>query len=375
MSTCRTIHRAGALALTAVLMLFVGYTTVRTATACTCITLRAENGAVVVGRTMEWAAFDIESEVVVVPRGCRFESNLGDGRKGVSWESRYGAVGFDYLELDQFIDGMNEKGLVVNALYHPGFADYPPMEDGRTDQIEVQDVTLYLLNTCETVEEARAAVEKVRVVGRRMPQIGGIPAPLHLLVTEPSGKQLVIEFCDQAVQFYDAPLGVMTNSPRYDWHMTNLRNFANLSQAEPEGREVRGVDIAPFGRGAGGLGMPGDMTPTSRFVRASVFSSTARDLADGTEANYEIFRILDNFNVSRTAQVGGKPMPGRAIRSGTQWTASYDTRDLVIEYHTMDNRRVRRIDLRKIDFGSGECFRRQPMDKAPTQDIEDVTPA
>ena len=64
MSTCRTIHRAGALALTAVLMLFVGYTTVRTATACTCITLRAENGAVVVGRTMEWAAFDIESEVV-----------------------------------------------------------------------------------------------------------------------------------------------------------------------------------------------------------------------------------------------------------------------------------------------------------------------
>ena len=157
--------------------------------------------------------------------------------------------------------------------------------------------------------------------------------------------------------------------------MTNLRNFANLSQAEPEAREVRGVDIAPFGRGAGGLGMPGDMTPTSRFVRASVFSSTARDVADGTEANYEIFRILDNFNVSRTAQVGGKAAPGRAIRSGTQWTASYDTRDLVIEYHTMDNRRVRRIDLRKIDFGSGACFRRQPMDKAPTQDIEDVTPA
>ena len=89
MSTCRSMHRAGALVLAAVLMLFVGYSTVRTATACTCITLRAENGAVVVGRTMEWAAFDIESEVVVVPRGCRFESNLGDGRKGVSWESRY----------------------------------------------------------------------------------------------------------------------------------------------------------------------------------------------------------------------------------------------------------------------------------------------
>lgn len=324
---------------------------------------------------MEWASFDVESTLVVIPRGCRFQTDLGKGREGVSWEAEHGAVGFDYLGLDKLIDGMNEVGLVLNALYHPGYADYPDLADDRDDQIEIKDVALYLLNTCATVEQARAAIQTVRVVGRSMPQIGGIPAPLHFLVTEPSGAQMVIEFCDREVQFYDAPLGVLTNSPRYDWHTTNLRNYANLSTAAPEARTVRGVDIAPLGHGAGEVGLPGDMTPPSRFVRASAFSANARTVADGREANYEVFRILDNFNVSRDAQTAGHPAPGRPIRSGTQWTVSYDTRDLVVEYHTMDNRRVRRVELDRIDFGPGKCFRRQSLDRRPEEDIEDVTPA
>ena len=369
------IHHPRVVAVFALLTLLGVTLGLRPATACTCITLRAANGAVVVGRTMEWAAFDVESTLVVVPRGCRFQSDLGDGRKGVSWKTDHGVVGFDYLDLDKLIDGMNEVGLVVNALYHPGYADYPAMDDDRDDQIEIKDVALYLLGTCATVEEVRAAIERVRVVGSSMPQLGGIPAPLHFLVTEPSGTQIVIEFCDQEVQFYDAPLGVLTNSPRYDWHTTNLRNYANLSGAQPEARTLRGVDIAPLGHGAGELVLPGDMTPPSRFIRACAFSASARKVPDGREANYEIFRILDNFNVSRNAQDAGKDVPGRKIRSGTQWTLSYDTKDLVIEYHTMDNRRVRRVELDRIDFETGPCFRRQPMDRTPDEDVEDVTPA
>ena len=205
------IHHPRIAAVLTLLAVLVATLSLQPATACTCITLRAGDGAVVVGRTMEWAPFDVESTLVVIPRGCRFQSDLGDGRKGLSWESDHGVVGFDYLDLDRLIDGMNQAGLVVNALYHPGYAEYPAMEDDRDDQIEIKDVPQFLLNTCTTVEEVRAAIQRVRVVGSSMPQLGGIPAPLHLLITEPSGTQMVIEFCDQEVQFYDAPLGVLTN--------------------------------------------------------------------------------------------------------------------------------------------------------------------
>ena len=228
---------------TLVLFLFVATATifgVRAANACTCIKLKASDGAVVVGRTMEWAAFDVDSKVVVIPRDCEFTSELEGGRSGVSWKTAHGVVGFDYRE--NLIDGMNEQGLVVNGLHHPGYASYPTLDPTKAaSSIEVTDVPLYLLATCVSTKEARDAINAVSVVATPMKALGGIQPPMHFLVTEPSGRAIVIEFFERTIRIFDAPLGVLTNALTYDWHMTNLRNDLGFSAKERSSVDVRGA--------------------------------------------------------------------------------------------------------------------------------------
>ena len=124
----------------------------------------------------------------------------------------------------------------------------------------------------------RNALAKVRIVGVVEPAIG-IAAPIHLMVTEPGGKAIVIEFTAGAVKIHDAPLGVITNSPNYDWHTTNLRNYVNLSAVALPMKKIEDMNFAPLGGGSGMIGLLGDFTPPSRFVRAVAFAKSARPTA------------------------------------------------------------------------------------------------
>jgi choloylglycine hydrolase len=342
--------------------------------ACTGITLQAKDGATVFARTLEWGAFDIHSRLVIVPRGYQFTSQLEDGKKGAVWKGRYGAVGVDAVEKDNLVDGLNEKGLSVNAFYHPSVAEYPKADsDNIYNSIGPLDVAQYLLTTSANVEEAKAALSKVTVVSVTEPAIG-VASPFHFIVTEPSGKAIVIEFADQEVQIFDAPLGVITNAPEYDWHITNLRNYVNLSPVALPGKKIDELDFTPLGAGSGMIGLPGDFTPASRFVRAVAFSKTARPTDSGTETMYEAFRILDSFNVPLEVAEGEGEAAPEGMRSATIWTTAYDTKNLIMQYHTMNNRRVRQVDLKNIDFSSGKKLVQVPLDKTKEQDIQDVTP-
>ncbi len=235
------------------------------------------------------------------------------------------------------------------------------------------DVGLYLLSQCATVDEARAAMAKIRVVAVVDPLIGIAP-PMHYLVTDPSGKAIVIEFIKGEMKIFDAPLGVITNSPSYDWHETNLRNYVNLSALSIPDKKIGDMNFKPLGGGSGMIGLPGDNTPPSRFIRAVAATQTARPTATGDETIYELFRILDNFNLPVGAAEGSGEVKTGGMRSSTCWTTGYDTKNLVMYYHTQHNRRVRKIDLAKIDFATLTKLTRLPMDKEQTQDIEDMTP-
>lgn len=341
------------------------------AAACTGITLTSEDGAVVFARTMEWGAFDLESRLVIYRRGHEITSPLEGGTAGATWKATYGTIGFDALGEQYLVDGMNEKGLSVNVFYHPGFADYPPTDAAEASaSIGPADVCQYLLTTCATVEDVKRALETVQVVSVVEPTLGIAP-PLHLMVTEPSGKAIVIEFCDQEVQVYDAPLGCITNAPEYPWHLTNLRNYLNLSPVALPTKRLEEMDFTPLGVGTGMTGLPGDFTPPSRFVRAVAFTQTARPTTNGQETLQEAFRILDNFNLPLGPEAA-QTMKG--MRSSTLWTTAYDTKNLVLQYHTMFNRRVRQVDLKQIDFSKGDSVVFAPMDRVAEQDIEDVTP-
>ena len=221
--------------------------------------------------------------------------------------------------------------------------------------------------------KSRTAITNVCVVPVTEPALGIAP-PVHYLVTEPSGKAIVIEFLKGELKIFDAPLGVITNAPSYDWHETNLRNFINLSPVALPGKKIEDLDFKPLGGGSGMIGLPGDFTPPSRFVRAVAFSKSARATKTGEETIYELFRILDNFNVPLGAAEGEGEDKNQGMRSSTIWTTGYDTKNLIMYYHTQHNRRVRRVELGKIDFARGTELVRMPLDKEKRQDFEDVTP-
>ena len=345
------------------------------ADACTGVRLIAKDGSSVYGRTMEWGTFDLNTRVAVVPRGYNFTGLTPDGHNGKNWQAKYGFVGLDMLGKDLFADALNEKGLSIGLFYHPGFAEY--MDYDKTEAsntITAVDLVSYILSQFATIDEVKKGMESVIVVPVVEKAIG-IPVQAHWMVTEPSGKSIVIEYLDNELHIFDNPLGVITNSPSFDWHMTNLRNYVNLSAVAIPSKKIEDMNFSPLGGGSGMIGMPGDFTPPSRFIRAVAWSQTARPLEKSREAVYELFRILDNFNVPLGAAEGsdhvGTNIDG--MRSATLWTTAWDLTEKKLYFHTQHNRRVRMVDLNKINF-TIKGIKNIPLDEKKEQDTKDITP-
>lgn len=344
--------------------------------ACTGIRLTATDNGVVYGRSMEWGKFDLQSRVTIIPEGYSFIGLTPDGNNGKKWNAKYGFVGLDMMGKDFIADGMNEVGLAAGLFYHMGFAEYPSYEKKEAkNTITALDVTNYILSQFSTIEEVREGMPKVRVVPVVQEEIG-IPVYAHWMVTDPKGNSITIEFRNGDMIIFDNPLGVITNGPTYDWHMMNLRNYVNLSPVAFPDKKIENLDFSPMGAGSGMIGLPGDNTPPSRFVRAVAWSQTARPTPTADETVYETFRILDNFNLPLgSAEGSDNSIELGEMRSSTIWTTAWNLTDHVLNYHTQHNRRVRALYLDKIDFADiGNNIIHIPLDTKKNQDIEDITP-
>lgn len=321
---------------------------------CTGIMLTGADGSIIRARTAEWGPFDLETKINVVPRGFSYSAGeMPDGQEGATWTGRFGVVGISMLDHGAPADGINEAGLTAGLFYLPGYTEYQayiPEEAGRS--IPGDLLAGYVLANFETVEEVAAGLADIRVVGVVDEKLG-FPFPLHMLVADRFGGRMVVEYIDGELTIFDAPLGVITNSPNYDWHMTNLNNYVNLSAISLPQVEASGVTFAPLGAGSGMIGLPGDFTPPSRFVRAVAFSQTARETTGGFDTVREAFRILDNFNIPADAAEGADDnvQSEDQIYSATQVTTASDSQNLVYYYHTMWDRTVHKVDMKQIDFG------------------------
>jgi len=329
--------------------------TLTTSNACTHITLKGADGTIVSGRTMEWGDFDLHMNLLVVPRSSALKSHpMPDGKAGKNWKAKYGFVGIDMLDM-AYIDAMNEKGLSALMLYFPGSAEYPKYDPAQAaDSITAADIVKWAVSSFENVDQVREALASTRVASFSHPSVGG-QVDMHWAIADADGNQIVVEYVDGKLDIYDAKLGVMTNSPPYDWHLTNLRNYINMRPVAWPAMKIADMELKPIGVGSGMLGLPGDITPPSRFIRAVAFSQTARKTTDGYDTVIELFRILDNFNVP-IDDIDPKQLKALELDpvrfSGTQYTSAYDMKNLVLYYHTDNNRTVRKVDLTAIDFGS-----------------------
>lgn len=345
--------------------------TVVGADACTGIRLVGSDGTAVFGRTQEWGKFDLKPQIAIYPRQTSFQATTPDGGKGMAWKARYGFAGV--LLLGRVVNtGMNEAGLAGGMFFHKGFAEYAPYDPAKANQsMAPSDLLAYILSSFATVDEVRAGVEGVRVVPVVDPALG-TPFPLHGMITEPGGKSIVIEFKDGVATVFDNPVGVIANNPNFDWHLTNLRNYGYLSNTPYAETTWGDLTLTPLAAGSGMLGLPGDYTSPSRFVRAAAFVQTARETSGGEDTVEEAFRILDSFNLPATQSEGTSGSAKTTLPAGTQYTVLNDTRNRIIYYHTMFNRRVRKVDLKRIDFTKG-TMRSVPLDMKRTEDVQDMS--
>lgn len=346
--------------------------------ACTGIMLVGTDGTIIRARTAEWGPFDLKITLDIVPKGYEYDAGkMPDGKQGMKWKGRYSVVGIAMLGHSAPADGINDAGLSAGAFYLPGFTKYESYEPQNADR-SIAGIHLagYILSMFKTVDEVKQGLEEIRVVPVDDPKLG-FPFPLHVLVADQKGGRIVIEYIDGKAKFFDAPLGTITNSPTYDWHMTNLNNYINLSATSVPQKKVAGSKFAPLGAGSGMIGLPGDFTPPSRFVRAVAFSHSARTTKGGYDTVRESFRILDNFNIPTSAAEGAEDNveSDDELYSATQCTTAADLTNLKFYYHTQFDRTVHVVDLKKIDFaGMGGKMSRRPLNKSKEPTLVDMTP-
>lgn len=322
--------------------------------ACTGLSLTSQDGAVIVARTVEWGLGDAKhNQIVIFPRGKVYRAQTPDGLNGMTWKGKFGLVSVSGYDQPHGPDAMNEKGLYVGVYYFPGFADYAAYDKKQAERsVSVGDFMQWMLSSFTTVDEVKTHLDKVTVVDVRDPRFGGAPLPFHWKIADASGASIVVEIVNGGeVKIYDTFKGVIANSPTYDWHLTNLRNYLNLSPQPAAPLTINGQLVTPFGSGSGFVGLPGDFTPPSRFVRAAAFVSTVRPLPTSLDAVFEAFRILDSFNVPVGVTAKSENIASD-IESATQITTAADLKNKQYYFHTMSNREVRMIDLSKIDFST-----------------------
>jgi choloylglycine hydrolase len=219
------------------------------------------------------------------------------------------------------------------------------------------------LTNFATVKEARAGLDQVTVVPTEYKEFGGVP-PFHAIVHDAAGEAIVIEFADGKTKVFDNPLGVITNSPTFDWHLTNLRNYVNLSATNVPPIAIDNIRLGQFGEGSGLLGLPGDYTPPSRFVRAVTFTQAANQPATAEEAVNLAFHILNGFDIVKG--VVRSQHNGQVINDFTQYTTAADLKNLCYYYRTYEDPAIRVVDLKKLVLTPGKVLELPVGDTKPT---------
>lgn len=333
--------------------------------ACTGISFTAKDGSYVQARTIEWAKGRLESSYIVIPRGQQLVSDTPESEGGgLTFTARHGVVGLSVVKKEYIAEGINEAGLSAGLFFFPGYGAYQAYDPAqKSATLADLQVVQWMLSRFSTVEEVMAHIGEARIVGL-VPE-----AVVHWRIGDASGRQVVLEIVDGEPRFYENTVGVLTNAPGFEWHLANLKNYVNLFPGDAPEQKLGELTLRPLGGSSGFLGLPGDATPPSRFVRAAFFRATAPQQPTGFHAITQCFHILNNFDIPIGIEhpVGQSP----DIPSTTQWTVAVDLTHRKVYYRTAYNSTIRCISLDGIDF-KRVAYQAHPLDKTPEQPVENI---
>lgn len=336
--------------------------------ACTGIVLKSKNGIAITGRTLEFAK-DLDSRLIAIPKGYSYVGTTPEGKNGVEWQAKYSIVGMSTLNYPHFAEGINDKGLGVGLFYFPEYASYPEYNPSESDEyLAPWEFGTWLLSNFASADEVKANADKVKVAPTVLSE-WNIVIPVHFFVRDSSGKNLVLEYVGGKLHIYDDPIGILTNSPGFPWQVTNLQNYVNLSALDVPKIDLSGIEVGPVGAGSGLLGLPGDFTPPSRFIRATAFTQTSLPVESGDQGVTVAFHILDSFDIPKGTVYEKVPRKENPYEY-TQWTSVSDLGNKRFYYCTYGDRRLRVVDLKAVKFEEGKM---KTLSLSKTQDVKNIS--
>lgn len=313
---------------------------------CTAITFQTKD--FYFGRTLDYE-ISFGEEVTVTPRN--FPLTLREMGK---LSHHYAIIGMACVaEKDPlYFDAVNEKGLCMAGLNFPGNAHYRKRVPGA-DNIASFELIPWILGQCSSVEEARIMLTRVNLTEEAYSDKLK-PTDLHWLLADRS-QAVVIEPMKEGLKVYDDPVGVLTNNPLFPQQLENLNQYMHLSAEEPENRFSTELNLQQDSRGMGAVGLPGDLSSRSRFVRAAFTKWNSLSGEREEESVGQFFHILDTVS-----QVNGCCRLGNGSCEKTMYTSCCNADKRIYYYTTYENRRITGISLEETDL-EGEVLIRYPL--------------
>ena len=300
------------------------------------------------GRTLDYE-FSYGEEIVITPR--RFPIAL---RHGGVMDTHYAIIGTAHVAdgFPLYYDAVNEKGLGMAGLNFVGSAQYAEVVPDRENIAQFEFIPR-LLGRCATLAEAREALRTLNLTGT--PFSAALPAAqLHWLLAD-KDECVTIESTADGLHVYDNPAGVLTNNPPFPQQLFRLNDYRSLSPRQPENTFAPALDLRSYSRGMGALGLPGDLSSSSRFVRVAFTRANAVSGSSETESVSQFFHIL-----GAVEQVRGccEVEPGK--HEITIYTSCCSAQRGIYYYTTYENHQITAVDMKKEALDS-DALIRYPM--------------
>ena len=303
---------------------------------CTAVTYRTKDHYF--GRTLDYDV-SYQERVAVTPRNYPFHF-----WRVKSLESHYAIIGMASMAGDYplYYDATNEAGLSMAGLNFPGNADYKPEVAGK-DNVAPFEFIPWILGQCSSVAEARHLLSNINLADIRFSEDMPL-ATLHWIISDRE-ESITVESVKEGLKVYDNPVGVLTNNPPFDYQMFYLNNYMGVSREEPQNRFSDGLRLAAYSRGMGAMGLPGDLSSSSRFVRA-VFTKMNSVSGDSeSESVSQFFHILNSVVNPR-----GCVHMGDGRYEVTMYTSCCNTDKGIYYYTTYENSQITSVDMHREDL-------------------------
>lgn len=256
-------------------------------------------------------------------------------------ERHYAMIGMAHIEdgYPLYYDGTNEKGLSIAGLNFPDNADYKAPVEGK-DNIAPFELIPWILGQCAGIGDVKKLLERMHIVDKNFRE--DLPlAPLHWIISDRNAS-ITVEAVKDGMKIYENPVGILTNNPPFDLQMFNLNNYMGLSCQGPDNRFSDNLDLKTYSLGMGAMGLPGDLSSMSRFVKAAFVRMNSVCGDSEAESVSQFFHILGSVEQPR-----GSVMAGKTSYEVTIYSSCCNTDRGIYYYRTYENNQISGVDMHR----------------------------